>query len=83
MPKDVRSQLAKIVDEVSDTRNNKSTEINEANKAKVKAAGKEVRQLTSEQRAAWVKAMKPVWKKFEGDIGADLIAAAQAANATN
>ena len=83
LPDDIRAQLSKIVQEVADTRNNKSTEINEGNKAKVKAAGKEVRQLTPEQRAAWVKAMKPVWKKFEGDIGADLIKAAQAANATN
>jgi len=24
--------------------------------------------------------MKPVWKKFEGEIGADLIQAAEAAN---
>ncbi|WP_240462736.1 hypothetical protein, partial [Pseudomonas aeruginosa] len=26
------------------------------------------------------KAMQPVWKKFEGEIGADLIKAAEAAN---
>jgi C4-dicarboxylate-binding protein DctP len=36
--------------------------------------------LTPEQRAAWVAAMKPVWKQFEGDVGADNIAAAQAIN---
>jgi len=30
--------------------------------------------------AAWRKAMHPVWKKFEGDIGKDLIEAAQKAN---
>jgi C4-dicarboxylate-binding protein DctP len=28
----------------------------------------------------WREAMKPVWKKFEGEIGADLIKAAEAAN---
>ena len=35
---------------------------------------------TAEQRSAWREAMKPVWKKFEADIGADLIKAAEAAN---
>jgi C4-dicarboxylate-binding protein DctP len=42
-----------------------------------------VRTLTPEQRKAWVDAMKPVWKKFENEIGADVIQAAVAANATN
>ena len=37
-------------------------------------------QLTPEQRELWREAMKPVWKKFEGEIGADLIKAAEAAN---
>ena len=46
-------------------------------------AGSTVRQLTPEQRASWVVAMKPVWAQFEGDVGADTIAAAQAANLTN
>ena len=36
--------------------------------------------LTPEQREMWREAMKPVWKKFEGEIGADLIKAAEAAN---
>jgi C4-dicarboxylate-binding protein DctP len=31
--------------------------------------------------AAWRKAMEPVWKKFEGEIGRDLVDAAQKANA--
>ena len=34
-----------------------------------------------EERQAWVDAMKPVWDQFEGDVGADNIAAAQAINA--
>jgi C4-dicarboxylate-binding protein DctP len=36
--------------------------------------------LTPEQRVKWVEAMRPVWKQFEDDIGADLIEAAQAIN---
>ena len=41
-----------------------------------------MRELTPEQRQAWVDAMKPVWAEFEGDVGADNIAAAQEINAS-
>ena len=36
--------------------------------------------MSKEHLAAWRTAMQPVWKKFEGEIGADLIQAAQKAN---
>lgn len=77
---DVRSQLAKILQEVTATRNTKAYEVNQSAKAKIIAAGGVVRTLNAAQRAAWVKALKPVWKKFEGNIGADLIKAAVASN---
>ncbi|MDJ0608223.1 MAG: DctP family TRAP transporter solute-binding subunit, partial [Kiloniellales bacterium] len=76
----VREDLARILKEVTETRNAESTAVNEANKQKIIDAGTEVRTLTKEQRQAWVDALKPVWAKFEKDIGADLIEAAQAAN---
>jgi C4-dicarboxylate-binding protein DctP len=77
---DTRSQLKKIIDEVTAEANAKSTDINNANRQKVVASGKEVRQLSPAQRSAWVNAMKPVWDQFAGDIGADMIDAAQKAN---
>jgi C4-dicarboxylate-binding protein DctP len=80
LPDDVRSQLATIIDEVSQTRNQASSEVNEANKQKIIEAGGKVRTLNDEQRAAWVEALKPVWKKFERDVGSDLLSAAQASN---
>lgn len=80
LPDDVRDQLATILAEVTGIRNADSTAVNEANKKLIVEAGSEVRQLTPEQRAQWVEAMKPVWTQFEGDIGADLIEAARAAN---
>ena len=80
LPDDIRDQLSKIVKEVTEERNSKAFAVNEEAKAAVIAAGTEVRQLMPEQRAEWVEAMKPVWAKFEGDVGADLIAAAQATN---
>ncbi|EFL89514.1 TRAP transporter substrate-binding protein [Ahrensia sp. R2A130] len=77
---DIRDPLAKILKEVTETRNAESTKVNEENKQLIIQAGGTVRQLTDEQRQKWVDAMKPVWKKFEGDIGSDLMDAASAAN---
>jgi len=83
LPDDVRTQFQTILAEVTATRNAESTAVNERNKQLVIDAGSVVRQLTPEQRANWVTAMKPVWKQFEGDIGADNIEAALTYNATN
>jgi len=83
LPDDVRSQLDAILKEVTETRNAESTRVNEEAKQAILTAGGEVRTLTPEQRAMWVEAMKPVWSQFQDDIGTELLAAAQAANATN
>jgi C4-dicarboxylate-binding protein DctP len=77
----VRNKLTTIINEVTAERNKISTEINNANRQKIIDAGKAVRTLNAAQRAAWVNALKPVWKKFEKNVGAALIAAAQRANA--
>jgi len=78
---DVRTQLGTIIEEVTATRNAESTKVNEENKAAIIAAGGTVRELTAEQRAAWVDAMKPVWEQFKDDVGQENIDAAQAINA--
>ena len=80
---DVRDQLGTIIDEVTATRNSEAFEVNEQAKAAIVEAGGEIRALDPEQRQAWVDAMKPVWAQFEGDVGADNIAAAQEFNAIN
>ena len=80
LPEGIRTQLQQVFEEVTAERNSLSTQINNANRDKVIAGGGKVRTLSAEQRQAWVEAMKPVWKKFEGDIGADLINSALAAN---
>ena len=46
-------------------------------------AGGTVRELSAEQRKAWVDTMKPVWATFTDDVGQENIDAAVAANATN
>jgi C4-dicarboxylate-binding protein DctP len=80
LPTDVRTQLATILKEVTETRNAESSKVNEANKQNILAAGGVVRTLNAEQRGAWVTALKPVWAKFEKDIGSDMIEAALASN---
>jgi C4-dicarboxylate-binding protein DctP len=40
----------------------------------------EIITLTDEERAAWVEAMKPVWKQFEDEVGKENLEAAIAAN---
>lgn len=76
----IKEPFAKILKEVTEERNAASTAVNEENKQAIIDAGGVVRTLTDEQRAAWVETLKPVWEKFEGDIGADIIEAAVASN---
>jgi len=77
---DIKTQFSQILEEVTVERNAASTAVNEENKQAIIAAGSEVRSLTDEQRAAWVEALNPVWEKFEGDIGSDIIEAAVSSN---
>lgn len=82
LPADVRTELESILQEVTVAVNQKADELNQADKQRIIDAGTtEILTLTPEERAKWREAMKPVWKKFEGEIGADLIKAAQASNA--
>jgi len=80
LPDDVREQFAGILKEVTETRNAESSVVNETNKQNIIKAGGVVRTLTAAQRESWVNALKPVWDKFEKDIGRELIEAAQATN---
>jgi len=80
LPTDVRDQLSTILKEVTELRNSESSKVNNQNKENVIKAGGTVRTLTKEQRQAWVDAMKPVWKKFEKNIGKDLMSAALKSN---
>ncbi|MDW6092609.1 TRAP transporter substrate-binding protein [Vibrio rhizosphaerae] len=80
LPDDVRNQFAQILKEVTETRNAESTKVNLTNRQNIIDAGGVVRTLTPAQRQKWVDALKPVWKKFEKNIGHDLIEDALAAN---
>lgn len=77
---DVRDQFLKIVDEVTQVANAEVADTEMANRENIIKAGGTIRELTDDQRKAWVDAMKPVWDKFQDDIGVDLINAAVAVN---
>ncbi|MDX6752049.1 TRAP transporter substrate-binding protein [Geminicoccaceae bacterium 1502E] len=81
LPDDVRTELEAIMEEVTSKVNDLANDINEEAKSNIQKAGtSEIIQLTAEERKAWKEAMAPVWKQFEPEIGAELIAAAEAAN---
>ncbi|MGR3808827.1 TRAP transporter substrate-binding protein [Pasteurella testudinis] len=78
---ELRAGLSEIMEQVSDEVNKKSHEFNLADKQKIlDAKTTEIITLTPEERAQWREAMRPVWQKFEGAIGAELIKAAEASN---
>ena len=77
---DVRDQFLKIADEVTVAANEAVAATEDKNRENIIKAGSKVRVLTPEQRKQWVDTMKPVWAKFEKDIGKDVIAAAEASN---
>jgi C4-dicarboxylate-binding protein DctP len=78
---DVRDQFLTILEEVTEARNKESFAVNQDARQSIIDAGGTVRELTAEQRQAWVDAMKPVWAQFAGDVGQENIDAAQAINA--
>ena len=81
LPADVKKGLAEAMAEATAYGNKIANDINEARQKRIADAGKaKIQKLTKDDLAAWRKAMEPVWKKFEGDIGRDLIDAALKSN---
>ncbi|MFL9812423.1 TRAP transporter substrate-binding protein [Stutzerimonas sp. VN223-3] len=81
LPAPVRTELEDIIEEVTAEVNRQAEALNEKAKQNIVDTGKsEILVLTEEQRNAWRDAVRPAWKKYENEIGADLIQAAEAAN---
>jgi len=81
LPADVRTALNGAMQEAITYGNRIAEEEGTAYRAKVIADNKgKVLPMSKENLMAWRTAMKPVWKKFEGEIGVDLIQAAEKAN---
>jgi len=81
LPADIRKGLQQAMDEATAFSNKLANELNERDRKRIEEAGKaKIQPLSKDDVAAWRKAMEPVWKKFEGDIGKDLIDAALKSN---
>ncbi len=81
LPKDIQAGLSKAMKEATSVNNEVAEKLNSEAKKKIEASGKvKIHELTPEQHAAWVKAMHPVWAKFTGQIGKDIVDAAVASN---
>ncbi|MBN2808683.1 MAG: TRAP transporter substrate-binding protein [Deltaproteobacteria bacterium] len=81
LPEDIRSGIKKALDEAIAYGNEISYEKSVEDRQKIiDSKRSEVIELTDAERQLWVEAMKPVWKKFENEIGKDNIDAAIAAN---
>ena len=77
----VREQFLTILDEVTTSRNAAVAEVDANARQAILDAGGVIRELTAEQRQAWVEAMMPVWTQFAEEVGQENIDAAQAINA--
>lgn len=81
LPADIRKGLDEAMAEATVHANKLAGEFDAEDRKKISEAGKaKIQKLSKEDVAAWRKAMEPVWKKFEGDIGRDLIDAAIKSN---
>jgi C4-dicarboxylate-binding protein DctP len=81
LPADIRSGLTKAMKESIAYGNKIALTEDKDYRAKVIEAKKaEVIKLTTAEKEQWRNAMKPVWTQFEGEIGKDLIEAAQRSN---
>lgn len=81
LPAPVRSELERIIEEVTTEVNRQAEGLNiKAREAIVQAGNNQFIKLTPQQRAEWREALQPVWKAYEASIGTELIEAAKAAN---
>jgi len=81
LPPDIRKGLAQAMEEATAYGNGIANEFNERDRKRIAEAGKaKIQELSKDDVAVWRKAMEPVWKKFEPDIGNDLIQAALKSN---
>ncbi|MEO5659039.1 MAG: TRAP transporter substrate-binding protein [Polaromonas sp.] len=81
LPADIRKGLSEAMAAATVHANKLADDFNQEDRKKIADAGKaKIQKLSKEDVAAWRKTMEPVWKKFEGDIGRDVIDAALKSN---
>ena len=84
LPSDIRAELEKALAEATAHANKIARQKAEGDRKKIVDSGvTEVLGLSRDELGSWRKAMKPVWEKFEDEIGKDIIDAALASNKTS
>lgn len=74
MPDDIRGEVKKALDEAITFGNQVAAQKAVDDRQKIiDSKRSEIIALNDAERAQWVEIMKPVWKKFEKDVGKDLI----------
>ncbi|WP_370362794.1 TRAP transporter substrate-binding protein [Desulfopila sp. IMCC35008] len=81
LPDDVRTEVKKALDDAILFGNQVAAQKATDDRQKiVDSKRSQIITLDDAERAQWVEVMKPVWKKFEHEIGKDMIDAAYASN---
>ena len=81
LPADIQTGLSEAMNEATVYANQLAFEINENDRKQISDAGKaKIHTLSADDLTEWRKKMEPVWKKYETDIGKDLIDAAVQSN---
>lgn len=81
LPDDIRAEVKKALDDALAFGNKIAADKALEDRQKIVDSKRtEIIELSPADRALWVEAMKPVWKKFEDEIGKDMIDAAYASN---
>lgn len=81
LPADIRAGLAEAMAEATEYGNKLANDINTRDRQSIVDAGKaKIQQLSSEDLSIWRETMEPVWKRYESEIGKDVIDAALKAN---
>lgn len=81
LPFEIRSELEAILDEVTQSVNRDAEGINAKARERVAASGtSKILVPTPAEREAWRAAVMPLIKKYESEVGSDVLRAAEAAN---
>ncbi|MCC7166454.1 MAG: DctP family TRAP transporter solute-binding subunit [Rhodospirillales bacterium] len=80
LPALVRLNLEVVLTKITLDNADLAAELNDQDRRRIQKDGAEIIRLSPGELALWRQAMEPVWRRFEPDIGKDLIDAALAAN---
>ena len=81
LPEDIRSEIQLALNEAIQIANQIAADKAISDKQKIiDSNASEIINLTKDEREKWLSAMQPVWKKFERQIGKQVIADAYQAN---